>query len=344
MNQPMRLLTTLALIGIICPMARCAETTTAQNRAHAERYIQSANSELARQNTRRADLADEMIRIDADIEQRINEMVDMVASVRDSSDSKTRVVRAKEDALDALKASIKVYQTVREQQKRLLKNAYQPQPAEATEKTVDALDARIDKRIDQIIEISHSFTEHKDYKKYKRYSGGHVATRRGNYVDPAVDLELRREYKDDVRQAEGIDRIAVDTKEAIVKGLRGSIDKITKDNERLLRELKLARSETQRAAIKKELADNDAVIKVRREQLSKALAGGAAPATRAISTDAALSIDDMIEDYAARVEKDTRRLITLKGQRDQIDSTIRVWQARVAKAEKYLVDLASAND
>jgi hypothetical protein len=116
--------------------------------------------------------------IDARIEKRVSRAVDILKPIGDSKDTGTRVARTKAEAIDFLRKQISDYSRRRMQLRAELDNPRRVVPEEALTGDIGKIDARIDRRIEQVVILGGSFAAHQDYEKYtvtgSNWSGGTV--------------------------------------------------------------------------------------------------------------------------------------------------------------------------
>jgi DNA repair exonuclease SbcCD ATPase subunit len=119
-----------------------------------------------------AGLLTEMRQTDERIEKRISKAVESLKGLSDSKDSGTRVAGLKADVIDFLRKQITDYSQRRAQIRGQLNNRQQVIPAAVLEADIAWIDARLDRRIAQVVELGGSFARHEDYDKYEAYSTG----------------------------------------------------------------------------------------------------------------------------------------------------------------------------
>ncbi len=120
-------------------------------------------------------LREQILELDAHIEESIGTILAQLEGTQDSKESRTKVTRTKQDVIAGLKNTIEYYARRRDQWKEQVRTASTPEKAEVQAKAVAVMDERINKRIDQIIKLSESFTVKEDHEKYieSSTSGGY---------------------------------------------------------------------------------------------------------------------------------------------------------------------------
>lgn len=106
------------------------------------------------------------------IEAKITKAVDKLVTLTDSKDSGTRISEAKADVIDFLRKQITDYSQRRAQVRGMLGDRQRVIPADVLEADLAKIDARLDRRIGQVIALGGSFPRHKDYDKYDATGSG----------------------------------------------------------------------------------------------------------------------------------------------------------------------------
>jgi hypothetical protein len=228
----------------------------------------------------RADLLrDELRALDARIEGRIGVIVDALRAIGDSKDSRTKVARMKEQTIEALKKNIGYYQTKRAALQEELRRPTLRLTDEQKRKGVTAFDARIEKRVAQILAVQKSLPAHKEYARYKvtgsDWSGATYAV------------------NEDHRQNQRVTSYTNSQRKEIEDGLRRSIARIEQQSRAL---------KAQKAPVQ-EITRNDALLAERRKQLAEAIAPTGTP-TRDVGQKEALDLDKALQTAIAELRKD----------------------------------------
>lgn len=229
---------------------------------------------------RRADLLlDEIKAIDSRIEDRIDNLLATLRMVGDSKDSRTKVTRMKEQTTDGLQKSIAYYQQKRAWLQEEMRRPTFNLTADEKRRIIARFDERIEKRVNQILEISKSLPSHQDYDRYQAVgnSGWHGGV---TYVES-------EDYKQNQRLATHTNG----QRDKIIKGLQSSIEKLGRQNQSLARQQAAAGSEQLRLALIEEQRKNDELMKVRQTQLKDVFASPGTP-TRPISGKEAQALDN----------------------------------------------------
>jgi hypothetical protein len=232
----------------------------------------------------RADLLrDEIKALDSRIESRVDSIVDALSAIGDSKDSRTKVARMKEQTIGALKNSITYYQNKRATLQEELRRPTLRLTEEQKRRGVAIFDARMEKRVAQILQLQKSLPTEKDYDRYKATGSNWYGT---EYV-------MNEDYKQNKR----VTAVTNTQRKEIETGLRTSIARLESQN-RMLRA-------NQGSA--DDIARNDALIAERRKQLGVALAPVAAP-TRQIGGKEAADLDKALQTSIADLRRDFNTL------------------------------------
>lgn len=237
-------------------------------------------------------LREELKQSDAHIESRLDVIIGTLSTIADSKDSRTKVARIKEDTMKRLAKTIEYYDQKRRVFRQELLNPQTALTDADKRKLVAAFDARIEKRIDQLLTLNRSMPGHRDYERYKTSDGGWYGT---NY-----------ERNEDFEQNRRMTSHGNTQRDALVKQLDSSIARL----DRMGRELRTQLAATTDPARQKEraadLAKNDALIAERRQQKLEVLNGTGStqrgiPLKEATDLDQALkkSVDELRRDFTS---------------------------------------------
>ena len=153
------------------PASVAAGATDAAEAAQRQLYAEALTVEAAKSQERLDAISQQLRSLDTDIESRVNRIVKLLSSIKDSTDSKGRVRRSKAKAIEGLKKSIAFYARERDKRDQALvaPDANVAVSKEALAKDAKVLDTRIDKRIDQISTLAKSLTQNEEFNQYERY-------------------------------------------------------------------------------------------------------------------------------------------------------------------------------
>jgi hypothetical protein len=223
----------------------------------------------------------------------VDELVKMLAGLRDSQDSKTKVSRIKKDAIDALKQGINRYITKRKQIREMVRTGDSSALGD-----LGKFDTRIIKHVDQIAELTKSIPTHEDTEKYKSDGGTYW---NGYYTE---NTRISDEWKQNRRDTVHSDTQRKDT----TKTLKEALERLDQ-RRRSLKDLLANRDLTESAKqlYTTELGQVDAYEESLNAQL-RDVTTGTGGGGREIGLDQANDIEDLIEDARADLREDVSRL------------------------------------
>ena len=234
---------------------------------------------LAAREQRTALLRDELKALDTRIEGRVDTIIGALQSIGDSKDSRTKVARMKEQTIEALKKNIGYYQTKRAALQEEMRRPTMRLTDEQKRNGIAAFDARIEKRVAQILAVQKSLPAHQDYERYK------VTGSDWNGTTYAVN--------EDHRQNQRVTAYTNSQRKEVEEGLRRSIARIEQQNRALKAQ----------GAPAEEIAKNDALLAERRQQLITALSPASTP-TREIGQKEALNLDKAMQTAIGELRND----------------------------------------
>lgn len=280
-----------------------AAVSAPAERDQCENYIRVLKAELAQAEARISTMRTQLQALDADIESRVDRIVSLLVSVRDSNDGPgNRIRKSKEDALDGLKATVAYYSQKRDGLRRELEIQGGRVDEEMLARAVAALNARIETRVTQSLEIASSLV------------------RNGN-TDTAYSGETPAHRKSR-QDAEASVKIKAD----LVADLRSSIEKQTREVAAREEELRNTTDPQKRDQLAKDNEVARQTIAARRDQIEELLVAQK-PATRSVSGKAAFEMDKLLDDMTAELRRDFAKF---KIQLNEIDAArIRVEPLRV---------------
>src|SRR4051812_22335989 len=121
-------------------------------------------------------LRDEIKQTDERIEARLDDIINALTSIADSKDSRTKVARMKEDTMKSLAKTIQYYDQKRRVFRQELLNPESTLTADDKRRLVAVFDARIEKRVQQILALNRSMPSHQDYERYTPTGSGWYGT------------------------------------------------------------------------------------------------------------------------------------------------------------------------
>lgn len=241
-------------------------------------------------------LRDEVKQTDARIETRLDTIVGTLTTISDAKDSRTKVARMKEDTGKRLGKTIAYYDQKRAVLKEELRNPRLQLTAEEKQKLVAAFDARIEKRIQQILALNKSMPSHVEHERYRATGGGWWGTQ----------YERNEEYEQNALMTTKTNQ----QRDAIVKQLDASIARLDQQGRALKTQISATADPVQRKALNDELAKTGALIAERRRQRletveSPGIAVHQVALKQALDMDKALqtAINDLRRDFNMLFER-----------------------------------------
>lgn len=283
------------MAGLMQTTAFCAEETQDQAIDIESRKQSVANLEthIAQREQRLTEWSKDIVELDARIEKRVEELVKMLAGLRDSKESRTKVSQIKKDAIEGLERGIDLYMRKRKEIRELVRTGDQSAMGD-----LDKFDQRIIKRVEQIAELTKSIPTHEDVQKYDS-SGGNYWN--GYYNE---NQRISEEWKQNRRDSTRSDAQRKDTIDALKKAL-DRLDQRRRSLKDMLDNRKLTDSE--RSLYTTELGQVDAYqdqINQQLQDVTTSSGGGG----RAIGRDQAHDVEDLIADARADLREDVMRL------------------------------------
>ncbi len=240
----------------------------------------------------------EMVNLDTEIEGVTQELVELIAKHSDSTDSKTRVADTKIKAIEALEESIAYYAKIRQSAETDIKKRLSTLSKEDLAKRIDLLDERIDQRVDQIIQLSASFEQHKGYKKYN--------THQNNWNGTVYTERNTKQKANERNTTKGANKNS-----KLMDELSKAVEDLTRRNNLLENQLSRARNETDIETLSKEIHLNNERMGKRRKQM-RALIDAPKAATKNLNQKQAHNLEKLIRDTTSQYQTKIRKLRSLK--------------------------------
>ena len=255
--------------------------------------VANLETHIAQREARLAEWAKDIQVLDARIEKRVDELVKMLAGLRDSQESRTKVTQMKKEAIEGLKRGIEMYVQKRKETRELVRTG-----DTAATGDLDKFDVRIIKRVDQIAELTKSIPTHQDVAKYESEGGDYW---NGYYYE---NTRISEEWKQNRRDTTGGDQVRDET----TKALRETLERLDQ-RRRSLADLMANRNLTPAAKqlYMTELGQIDAYqdhINAQLREITTASGGGG----QAVGRDQAHDIENLIDDARKDLREDVARL------------------------------------
>lgn len=257
------------------------------------RSVETLKQYIAQREARFESQKQDLLALDGRVEKQVDEIVQNLASLKDSNDSKTRVANIKEDVVQALVRTIWIYRQKRmEVFERMRKDSNVP--IDQLEKNMKVFDDRIATRVNQVMELAKSSPGHQNIKKYESYGGSYYD---GYYQE---DSRVSEDWKQNRRDNTSGKVIRRDVLQELDKALEKNQSR-QKSLADTLASRKL--SDSERALQQEELGRVDAAIdnlKAQRRELALPTGGAA----REIGADEAHDAEQMLDDARRDLARD----------------------------------------
>ncbi len=255
--------------------------------------VANLETHIAQREERLAEWGRDIVELDARIEKRVDELVKMLAGLRDSQDSRTAVTRLKKDAIEGLKRGIALYVQKRKEVRELARTGNTSVLGDLSK-----FDVRIIKHVDQIAELTKSVPTHDDVDKYQSEGGSYW---NGYYQE---NTRISDEWKQNRRDTIQSDKLREDT----MKSLREGLDRLDQ-RRRSLTDLLANRNltESARELYRSELGQIDAYqdhLNARLGDVATATDGGG----QAVGREQAHDIELLLQDARTDLREDVSRL------------------------------------
>lgn len=273
-------------------------------------------AQIAQSQDRVQRLTQDLIEMDEHIEKNVNQLISLMAGVRDSPETGTEMVSTKENILVRLGNSIDTYQRQRQSITGGPNSPWQQRPTAGQQQTLELLDELTERRVDQIVELASSLATHEDFEKYT--------------IERRTQIKnYKRTVSDDYRNNKRVTAKSEPLRETVVEEGRESIANLERQAADLERQIRAARTPDQRADLEDQLAAVDERLSTRRNQVDE-VAETYPPNTRQVGRDEASEIMDFIDDEVRQIQEDFRRLQMTKSNLDHERNRLRSLQMRAA--------------
>ncbi|MEI7899920.1 MAG: hypothetical protein WCK89_06680 [bacterium] len=292
-------------------------TADAAERAQRQQVAAALAAEAAKSQERLDAISQQLRSLDSDIESRVDRIVKLLSTIKDSTDSRGRVRRSKEKAIEGLKNSIAFY--VRERDKRdqalVAPDANVAVSKEALAKDAKVLDTRIEKRIGQISALASSLTQNAEFNQYERY--------RNDEYDYNTETKEFHRFEKDVSGSAKI-------KAELIQDLKAGIDKQTREVEGLRQMLTATTDPKRQEQIKGQIEEKEELIADRRQQAEDLLSAHA-PSTKPVSSKGAFEIDKLLAEMTLDLQSDFRKFQQLVSERNEAQKRAQIHQDRLQR-------------
>ncbi len=305
-------------------LAQQANSPEPVDRAQVENFIRVMEGEVANAETRTKAVSDQLLSLDSDIEKRIERIVLLLTSARDSTDSpSSRIRRMKEEALAGLKAIAVFYGQQRDRRKKEMGNAYSQVAHADLAEDVARLNAQIEKRVDQSLAIAASLETHTE----------NAVTRYEN-EDTNYNRETT-EYRRDKRH----ESAGVKVKTKVADDLKASIEKLQHDIRAREMDLQYATNPERQAQLKQDIETMRKTVDMRREQLEQLVTAPSAGNLRAVASKGAMELENMVDEMISELKGDFAKFKSLISEYDMARAREKPLRERLEKAKVFLAEM-----
>ncbi|MGH8047592.1 MAG: hypothetical protein ACREKL_10120 [Chthoniobacterales bacterium] len=279
-------LVSAALISSLGMLSAQPSPTPAPQNAYLASLVKSREQ-------RAALLLAELKASDQRIEERIATIVDGLTRIQDSRDSGSQVARLKAETMAALVKNIETFQ-----RKRAALVAEMTRPTlritiAQKKKIIDIFDARIEKRVAQILALQKSFPIYQESDRYQAVGGGD----NGPYF---VQNEAWRQNRRMSQQTDS-------QREKVIAGLKKSISRLESQKNLLKGKAAASKIPLQVQMINDEIVRIDGLIAERRAQVAE-IYEGTSGGGRKVSQREAGDLNKTLDEAQAALQRDINTL------------------------------------
>lgn len=269
---------------------------------------------------------------DQQIEKKINDVIKLITSVRDSTDSKTRIVSVKKDVIDGLNKTLAFYKQRRNARLQKLRDELASPEKFEDDKVLAFLDKKIDKRIDQIIYLTSTMTQAKEWKDNEKYA----------YTNYGYDGVSRRTSDKYVRYRKNLGQSNLQRKKTLGI-LKQYEDSIGRENHRLKQKLAATQKDEDRKAIEEQIAKNNKRLEEQRSKAEKMVLYSHVTG-RPVDRQQAFETDKWVEDMSQNIVRDFREFVHLASIAKDDHFNLSLWQERLQKGEAFVARKKKASE
>ena len=198
----------LALIPLLVLPILNAQDASSMTMEDRKASVVQLKKNIEAREGRLQELIDDIKTLDDRTEKKIDGIVDSLKRIEDSESSKTRITRLKGDAIGGLRKSIQAYATERRKIFELIRTDNSEASAPLND-FINTIDARIQKRADQIMELAKSMPPGEDVEKYESDGGTYY---NGWYHE---DSRISEEWRQNRRQGVATEKELRDLTQAL---------------------------------------------------------------------------------------------------------------------------------
>ncbi len=332
----------IVLLSLLSVLLLHAEETPAVDMAARRESVANLKKHIDAREKRFEEIVTDIRALDQRNETRIDSIIDMLKPLKDSQDTNTRINAMKADVIEGLRKSITIYQSKRRDIFERLRTDPSA-PAQALKGDMEKIDARTQKRVDQILELAKSMPARKEVEKYESDGGAYW---NGWYQETT---RISEEYKQNRRQGVATEKNLRELHEALEKAI-SSLEAKQASIAGLLKDRKL--SDAERQLQEEELGRTSAILESRRSELvelarpavdhggdSASSASESSSASSQLSAkDSAEEMKDLLEDSRKDIAADFWTVIRKYGEAARERDKILALKANLAAREKWLAE------
>jgi hypothetical protein len=262
------------------------------------------SADLGPQGEKVMALREELTKISADIDAGVEDILDLIIPLTDSTDTGNKVTQLKQESMMALRKTIDYYATERQKLDGELARTASGMTKEQMATQVEVIDEKIDQRVNEILRISASLAENQDVEKYE------------HTYDPYSEIYNRR-VTDEYKQNQKVQRRVVDSRDKLTESLQKSITTLKERVNRYERLLPYQTSESNKVAINQLIEETKARISDRETQLQTLGSSyGQSTGSNAIGDDEFKVVVKMITEKKAEIRSSLDLMRRVKSEYD----------------------------
>lgn len=276
------------VLGLVMGVAQVVGAQTAST------TMPTKEEQIAAQEARVKELAEQIVALDASIEARIDKVIRDLKTAQDSPDSGTRLTAVKQETLKKLAALVKMHQAERAKRLASVRNGGTYLTKDQLTNDIALIEGKIEARVSDIVDLVDSLDKPDNYTQHSSASSEQSES----------SLNARRQ-----------DGRAGLIQGQVEKGLEADIKKIENENASLKRDL-LYKKGPEREIIEKQIRTNEELIQKRRQQADQAVESSPKP-EREVSGKEAFRLEQAMREAAVEIRRDYTKLHSLRTQYDR---------------------------
>lgn len=289
--------------------------------------IDNLEHHIAEREERVTEIRDDIRTLDARVEKRVDRLVDALAKSKDSNSSQITVIRTKQKAVEGLRKTIEYY----DQKRRSIRQALGKQSAISGDLAEDVkkIDARIEKRVNQIMEITKSFPPGEDVEKYDE------STNSWGWGWSWTERRISEDWRQNRRDANQTRLQDKHMKEALEK----SLDYVKSQVVFLKGQLQQKNiTPEMKSLYQEELARNQSLVNIRQAQIDELVTPSDQPEPAALSRDRAHDLADLLDDTANDIRDDFFAIFTKYSELNQEREQVAKLKTNLEARKKWMAE------